>query len=249
MKKPVLLSLLLTLCLLAAALNGCSPKPSDPADDPPPAEGPSVPTYTERVENRDIVDPDGSPLVRCTLTYPEFDSDALNGIVSAYVRSFSDAASASAADLDRDAPFAYEFTYTCQVTRCDEKMVSLLITEYAYLGGPHGSTTFYGLVLEPDTGASISPAQLLGMSDAEARDAVRDAYLALIASDTENQIFYPNSNELLEDILAKGIPTYYVENGEVIFTIQTYDIASYASGPQAVSLPLGAAYAGPAEAE
>ncbi len=242
MKKRTSAALLLILCLLLAAAAGCSGKPSETSSGPSGQSG--APTYTEVIKNNDIVGTDGNVLVKCTLTYPEFDSDVLNGIVAAYVRSFSDAAAGSAADAAANDLYVFEYTYTCKVLACTAKMVSLRIEEYVFMGGPHGSTNFYGLVLEPETGASISPAQLLGMSDADAMAAVRQAFLDLIATDTEQKYFYPDAAELLDGILGKGMPTCYVESGMAVFVIQTYDIASYAAGPQSVALPLGGAFAG-----
>ena len=241
MKKTALPILVPILCLLLPVLAGCFSRPDGTASDAEPEQA-HVP-YTETVQSRDVTDRDGRLLVKCTLVYPEFESDALNGIVSAFVRSFSDAAAASASEVQAYDPGPYEFSYACRVKACNEKMVSLSIEEYIYQGGAHGRTDFYGLVLDPVTGAAIPPAELLGMDGDEAKEAVRQAFRELILSDAEHKCFFPNANELLDGILETGMPTYYADGGEVIFILQTYEIAGNAAGPQSVSLPLGGAYA------
>lgn len=131
-----------------------------------------------------------------------------------------------------DILYFYDVGY--EVTQNDEAYISLLKHAESYTGGAHGSYIYTGIVLDAQTGETLALDDFLQEGEYE------KAYLAeylieQLMPEAEN--YWENFDE----IVAYSIyyqPTFYLQDNELIFVFNQYEIGSYAIGPQFAKIPL-----------
>lgn len=144
-------------------------------------------------------------------------------------------------EADRGDVINYYYT-DYRITQNDEDYISLVKADEEYLGGAHGSYTLTGMVWDAKTGEALSLDDLLGNGEA------KKAYLAEYLSEQ----FLKNEDGTLSD--GYGMlwddydetifyqvafnPNFYIENDELVFIFNQYELAAYAAGTQFAKVPL-----------
>ena len=120
------------------------------------------------------------------------------------------------------------------VTQSDENYISLLKTEQTYFGGAHGNCTYTGTVFDAQNGEIIELQNLL--PDIEAANVWLAQYLIEQLAEHEEEFWDDYKETIVYRICYQ--PDFYVEEDKLVFPFEAYDLASYAVGPQFVSIPL-----------
>lgn len=175
-----------------------------------------------------------------SIQYPQTGNRAIDAALLAYARHAVDEFKGSAADKQADEN-AYTLETTYAVERNDGQMFAVIFTEYTYTGGAHPSSDYTTLdFLLPD-GAQIFLPEIVDGS----RGISRISSLA-IASLTRTIGTGPDALSGKDTITAGAGPLadnfkhfVWLPNMLHIY-FPGYQVASYAAGPQEVSLPLSA---------
>jgi len=185
-------------------------------------------------------DADGMLLLEYSARYPIFGGSNASGGINAFLYELTEYDESNAKSYQTEAAqqsesgfFApYELKLNVEVVdigELGEKYVSLRITDYAYLGGAHGSTMVCGAVFDAKTGERLTSEQILGTESGAATMAMVRAELErMIAAEPES--YFENAEEYLDDALMDSGGFYIDTDGSAVFPIQEYEIAPYASG-------------------
>lgn len=154
-------------------------------------------------------------------------------------KSYADAAeycdefqeSAYSAYLDDSMFAAYTYDYRVEVERCDESVISVIVSESVYAGGAHGS---YGKVtfnFSAKTGELLSVDDITDDGNALAEHIA--SYIQSAYSDTvkNNEPDLSQVSKLIEN----G-QWYFTNEGLIVFA-QPYEIASFAAGMPTFTVP------------
>lgn len=157
-------------------------------------------------------------------------------------KSYTDAAeycdefreSAYSAYLDDSMFAAYTYDYRVEVERCDESVISVIVSESVYAGGAHGS---YGKVtfnFATKTGELLSANDITDDGNALAEHIA--SYIQSAYSDTvkNNEPDLSQVSKLIEN----G-QWYFTNDGLIVFA-QPYEIASFAAGMPTFTVPYDA---------
>ena len=128
-------------------------------------------------------------------------------------------------------PLEFASDRSVRVERADSTVLSLVFTEYVYLGGAHGSYVDRGYMFDTVTGERLELDDLSG--DPEAlRSLLTQKLLVIADSDEEIQLAMEGYTEDRDTALAALVREgswYLGQDGLVIFS-DIYEIAPYASG-------------------
>lgn len=138
--------------------------------------------------------------------------------------------------------FVYNYTayYTydiyCQVTRCDDKMLSIKIDEYSFTGGANGTNNEYGVNFDVQTGEILTNDSFDGF-----KDNVKEAILKDIDNSTEDAKAYlfDDYKDTIDYHFDGGFATLGVcfnERGMIVIFPET-DIAAHAAGNINFNIP------------
>lgn len=128
----------------------------------------------------------------------------------------------------------YNYFVAYTVTQNDEQYISLRKQEYIYAGGAHGNTLYTGFVLDASSGALLELDDFLPGGENER------VYLAQYLSEQLEE----NREALWEDyaeIIVYDIcynPDFYIENGNLVFPFDAYELGSYVAGVQLAQIPM-----------
>lgn len=146
-----------------------------------------------------------------------------------YCNSFKEDAYAAYIDNSMLAPYSY--TYSVKVERCDENVISVVVSESVYAGGAHGSSAKATFNFSAKSGALLSVTDIANDGNALAEHIV--SYIQRAYSDTV-QNNEPDLSQVSK--LIENGQWYFTNEGLVVFA-QPYEIASYAAGMPTFIIP------------
>lgn len=130
----------------------------------------------------------------------------------------SDAREFAPAEGKTSADWSCEINY--QVKSLDEAIVSAYITEVSYMGGAHPNTSVSGLTYNLQTGQRMTAEDFLEDALNKGKEGIR----AIAQADPEQYPFYDDTAFKLTD------DSFYIEDAQLVFVVQQYEIAPYARG-------------------
>jgi hypothetical protein len=107
-----------------------------------------------------------------------------------------------------------------EVKRLDDDVLSLYVTEVTYFGGAHPNSTFRGVTYSLKTGEPMRAEDF-------AEDALnkgKEGIKAMVEESPDEYPFYDDSSFEFTD------EDFYIENGQLVFVVNPYEIAPYARG-------------------
>lgn len=162
-------------------------------------------------------------------------SDGYNSYLEQAIDNFT-----YAHETGAEIPLEFEAERSVSVERADGRILSLLFTEYAYLGGAHGSYVNKAYVFDTETGTQLS------------LDQVTPDYDAFAAYVTQSMMEQARADEDLSAEIASFIPeeewetafggllregSWYLNDEGLVLFSQLYELASYAAGIQSFTMP------------
>jgi hypothetical protein len=194
---------------------------SDNADTE--AEGYEMKTIGTEVKNGE------NTVVTIEVNYPELsgDSDVTDKINKAIAEDASNAMDNAVkndeeftndAVNETDTNWGDDINY--EVKRLDDDVLSLYVTEVTYLGGAHPNVTFRGVTYSLKTGETMRAEDFVE----DALNKGKEGIKAMVKASPDEYPFYDDSSfEFTDD-------DFYVENGQLVFVVNPYEIAPYARG-------------------
>ena len=141
---------------------------------------------------------------------------------------------------DDEVPYVLNYAndYYTEVKRCDEGILSLIVTEYSFTGGAHGSSVQLGVNFDVKTGEQISCLGDLGDVVTEAYDFVMDQ---INSSESFQEGLFPEWQDTVEMRFSGNAEdlSMWMDAGFVYVAFQQYDIAPYAAGIITFAIPYG----------
>ncbi len=137
----------------------------------------------------------------------------------------------------------YEDDLYVDVVRADSQVFSILLTNYTFMGGAHGSSYYEGVTFDCSTGDILS---IDDFGDATSiAEVSKDYIFSLIDESDENAKSYLFDSEgvsykdTIEESFADTslLPSYYLSARGLVFVYQQYDIAPYAAGMISFTVP------------
>lgn len=130
----------------------------------------------------------------------------------------------------------YSYDISCQVTRCDDKMLSIKLDEYTYTGGAHGTTIEYGVTFDAQTGEILENDSFDGF-----KDAVKEEILNRIDNSSEVAVssLFDDYKETIDNHFDKGFASlgvYFNERG-IVVSFEQAEIIPYAAGIPTFNIP------------
>lgn len=143
---------------------------------------------------------------------------------------------------DAEYQVKYSDDITVEIMRRDNKLLSLVINDYTFMGGAHGGGSYTGVNFDVATGKQIT---LDDLGDADTiRQVSKDFILDTIATSSEaaRGNLYSDDivdyKEAIEELFANGNqPEFYLDTVGITFIFQQYDIAPYAAGSISFTVP------------
>ncbi len=143
---------------------------------------------------------------------------------------------------DAEYQVKYSDDITVEIMRRDNKLLSLVINDYTFMGGAHGGGSYTGVNFDVATGKQIT---LDDLGDADTiRQVSKDFILDTIATSSEaarGNLYSDdivNYKEAIEELFANGNqPEFYLDTVGITFIFQQYDIAPYAAGTISFTVP------------
>lgn len=131
------------------------------------------------------------------------------------------------AEYNPDVQLIYDVD--CAQIYISGSVYSVLLYDYSYLGGAHGYGYQVGCNYDLQTGKELTMGDLLGCDEKAAEEAVVAAYRKNIIGQVEN---------ITEDSIrgAFDIMEYWMAQDGMHVSIPAYGVASYAAGPQEVTV-------------
>lgn len=113
------------------------------------------------------------------------------------------------------------------------EVISFLKAEYQYYsGGAHGTTSYFGMVFDSDTGERITLDDFL-----YGKENGRMEIAQYLIGQLEGESLWDDYQEVIIDKLTNE-PEFYVEENSLVFIFDQYELASYAQGPFFLKVPL-----------
>ena len=131
------------------------------------------------------------------------------------------------AEYNPDVQMTYDVD--CAQIYISGSVYSVLLYDYSYLGGAHGYGYYVGCNYDLLTGRELTMGDLMGCDEATAKEAVVAAYRKNIIGQVEN---------ITEESIrgAFDIMEYWMAQDGMHVSIPAYGVASYAAGPQEVTV-------------
>lgn len=120
----------------------------------------------------------------------------------------------------------YGFEFSAEVTYQQDGLISLLWSQYSFLGGAHGYTAYDGETYDLNTGEPLSLGDLLDMKDDKAYELVEQRYQGVLQVHPED--FSENASQFVSEHIREI--EYYLDADGVNVFFQVYDVAPYAAG-------------------
>lgn len=141
-------------------------------------------------------------------------------------------------EVRKDVEFCGEFSYACdydyttsyKVKYNNGKTLSILIYDYAYYGGAHGTGTVTSFNFKISNGQKVKLSDVLN-SKTKISKVQRYAYNYMIR---HNEIF---SVSHLSDVAINNKTQFYYTDSGIILVFQEYEVGPYSSGNPAVKIP------------
>ena len=149
-------------------------------------------------------------------TAADFSSEALESYDTGYV------------------PMPYEFSTTVAVMYLKNDIISLLYTQYAYLGGAHPSTYQISYIYNTKSGELLQPQDIMGGTFDEVIAQVKQLFIDDVNNHPDD--YFENAIEMINE-LDDAVIRYYLDDTGLVFYINTYEIAPYSSGIRSVKIP------------
>ena len=145
---------------------------------------------------------------------------------------------------DRMAPFSEELTYTCYRTG---SLISIAAVYYSYLGGAHPNTVYFAWNYDLDSGMFLTIPELAAdpqtftlavadMIEVQAQEQI--AAMPELEGRPLSDVYWDNYRETMEKWSSDYAASFDTDGLTVIFS--TYELASYANGPQEFHFPYAA---------
>jgi len=140
------------------------------------------------------------------------------------------------ASIEYSFPMTYEYSWHIGPNYTTDKLVTFGAATYAYIGGAHGASTYFGQTFSLSDGSRLGWNMIDGAKMAELRNVIRQALI--------DQYFKVKDSEELKncmlvdpDTLPMPVANPVCEQNGMVFTYQQYEIAPYAAGMPSVMIP------------
>lgn len=144
---------------------------------------------------------------------------AINTVFKQKAEAFAVASEQHASTRDGSVGPKYEISQNFVVTFNREGVLGILVDQYSYLGGAHGSTLREGLTFSINTGKQLELGDLMKAAPNY------NQYLEKMLKERTKDVSFPDVSPGLN---AK--PDFYVKEGGIAILYQQYEIAPYAAG-------------------
>lgn len=124
-------------------------------------------------------------------------------------------------------PYTANFTYSLK--RCDERIISFVISLYDYTGGAHGNPWSYGITFDVANGNRLRLAALSN-SSTEFYNMVLENVKSQSALPAYTDYVFDDFAPEIENSLLKGSNVWYLDNSGITFISNPYVLGSYAAG-------------------
>jgi len=164
-------------------------------------------------------------------------SDSYDKVCAEYVEEAKTANEEAASSGDDDLyTMYYSYDISGTVTRADDKLFSICISEYSFTGGAHGETYTYGVNFDPKTGEKLSYEAFGDISDSVKSFILKDIDAS---GNMAEEMLFPEYKETIDEMFETGMKdkSFWFDNDRLIFAFQQYDIAPYASGIMEFHIP------------
>lgn len=166
-------------------------------------------------------------------------SDSYDKTCAEYAEEAKNANEEAASSGDGD-PYIMYYSYDISgtVTRADDKLFSICVSEYSFTGGAHGETYTYGVNFDTKTGEKLSYEAFGDISDSVRSFILKDIDAS---GNMAEEMLFPEYKETIDEMFETGMKgkSFWFDNGRLIFAFQQYDIAPYASGILEFHIPYG----------
>ena len=130
----------------------------------------------------------------------------------------------------------YSYDISCEVTRCDDKILSIKLEEYTFTGGAHGTTNEYGVTFDVQTGEILE-----NDSFDVFKDVVKEEILNRIDNSSEEAVssLFDDYKETIDhhfDVGFASLGVYFNETG-IVVSFQQAEIIPYAAGIPTFNIP------------
>ncbi|WP_189260291.1 DUF3298 and DUF4163 domain-containing protein [Pseudobutyrivibrio ruminis] len=130
----------------------------------------------------------------------------------------------------------YSYDIYCEVTRCDNEMLSIKLDEYSFTGGAHGTTIEYGVTFDAKTGEILENSSFDGF-----KDIVKEEILNRIDNSTEEATssLFEDYKDTINHHFEGGLSTlgvYFNERG-IVVAFEQAEIVPYAAGIPTFNIP------------
>lgn len=129
----------------------------------------------------------------------------------------------------------YSDDITYEVTNNDGKYFSVVMSDYLYQGGAHGSPDRIAMTFDAKTGQKLTATKLLGTTKAKMNAKARKLYLKKYDKEGTEAGFY-GEGESGRAALEKTLSSrnfnnkFYVRDGSIVFYADPYVLGPYAAG-------------------
>ncbi len=130
----------------------------------------------------------------------------------------------------------YSLDYSVMVSRADESMFSLALSEYSFMGGAHGGTYVHGVNFDTKTGELIDNTEFDDTADSVKEYILKD--IDDSGKEAEDMLF-PEYKDTIDSMFSDGMKNgaFWFDGRGMIYAFQQYDIAPYASGILMFDIP------------
>jgi hypothetical protein len=168
--------------------------------------------------------------------YPQFGIPAIDSQIKTIVENgVSDLE--TQADQDKPAENGYPlYSFTCLYSSpyVDPKYVSVLIACGAYTGGAHEMPTITGATFDRSTDQPVTLDQALALTGKTLDQVATEAKQQLAQNpDTEPTGIWASGSDAIPD----NYSTFLINQDDVVFIFQPYQVAPFSSGAPEVSIP------------
>lgn len=130
-------------------------------------------------------------------------------------------------------PFGWEANVTGKIKHLSSQILNIEIEHYSFTGGAHGYQGLRSIVIDPLTGKNIPNAKLFKNEDAFKKFAEKTFRIQFQIPANSNI----NSTDLMFEEEKFQLPqNYFFTDSGLLLYYNTYEIASYAQGPQELLL-------------
>lgn len=135
----------------------------------------------------------------------------------------------------------YTFEFTYETTYKKDGYLSFLYTQYSnFLGAAHPSADYISVNINLLTGEPLKFTDVFKGTEKDISDMISQTFTTLINEEPNNYYYEAKESLASPDLLKTAI--FYLTDDGVTVLLPTYFIASYAAGPQKISIPYDSPY-------